>query len=229
MTGKEQHGFTSVEHLTISRRRCLSVVQVIVDYAAVVLCMTDSIDEQQTRRGVERKSPLRSARLISHDERRCRSPRDAGSSIETSTDAVRRRSSPASTLHWQHRHSAAEWCRNGRPSTRSAIIERTQDAAAAAAAADVRHSVTAGPRRRLDDDDVATATAAGFSATLISDVREVRQLMTALQSRMAAKDAVEEVARDWRLVASCLDRSLFCVYCAVVAVSLAAYFPRSEE
>jgi len=67
-----------------------------------------------------------------------------------------------------------------------------------------------------------------FSPTLMADVREVRRLMTALQSHLAAKDAIELVHRDWRLVATCLDRALFCLYCVVVAYSLAAYFPRSE-
>jgi len=105
--------------------------------------------------------------------------------------------------------------------TRSAVVERSQDLAP-------EMMRPAGATTDHEEDEIAAAMAAGFSATLISDVREVRKLMCALQSRFATKDAVEMVARDWRLVASCLDRALFCLYCVVVAVSLAVYFPRSE-
>jgi len=139
-------------------------------------------------------------------------------SAELLTDSGHRESFSAST--WQHRRQGADCCRNGRPTTRCAVVERTQDAASEA-----RQPGTAALR---PDDDGEILSAAGFSPALISDVHEVRRLMTALQSRMAAKDVIELVARDWRLVATCLDRVLFCFYCAVVAVSLAVYFPRSE-
>jgi len=191
----------------------MCVVQIIVDYVAVVMCMTDSLDEPPTRRVVTSKSPsaLRSAHRLSHHDRRCKS---------LSTDSGRRDCSSAPT--WQHRRPGADSYRNGRPTARYAVVERPTDPAA-----EPRKPGTTAPVRP-DEDDAGEISAAGLSPTLISDVHEVRRLMAALQSRMNAKDAVEQVARDWRLVATCLDRILFCLYCAVVAVSLAVYFPRSE-
>ena len=180
--------------------RCLSVLQVIVDYAAVLMCLTDHIDEPPTRR-TKSSSAMRSAHRLSHHDRRCKALRV---NVDEST--------------WQLRRQAAV---NGRPTIRCAVIERTQDVAS-----EVRERPGAAAAAVQADDDGLSA--AGFSPTLMSDVREVRRLMSALQSRMDAKDAAELVARDWRLVATCLDRILFCVYCVVVALSLVAYFPRSE-
>ena len=165
--------------------------------------MTDHIDEPPTRRS-NSASLMRSAHRLSHHERRCK--------------ALRVNVNESNTW-WQQRRQAA--AANGRPTTRCAVIERSHDAAS-------EHSErpgTAAATVRPDDDGLS---AAGLSPTLVSDVHEVRRLMSALQSRMDAKDAVELVARDWRLVATCLDRILFCVYCVVVALSLIAYFPRSE-
>jgi len=177
--------------------------------------MTDSLDERRPRR-FKSSSLTRSARVLAQHDHRCRSTRF---NVGTDLSSGRRESSAASA--WPHRRppGAADCCRNGRSTTlRSAVIERAQD--------DIRRP---GPtERRSATDDGASAAAAGFSPTLMTDVREVRRLMTALQSHFAAKDAVELVARDWRLVATCLDRSLFCLYCVVVAVSLVANFPSSE-
>jgi len=207
--------------------------------------MTDSVDEHRTRcsnasqslsllprtrcssasqsssllprtrcsKASQSSSLLRSARRLSHHH-----SQRVIVSTDLSIDPARRESSPLFT--WQHRRQGADCCRNGRPTTSSAVVERIRDTSA-----DGRQPGTA-PSRADDDGGVA---AAGFSPTLVTDVREVRRLMTGLQSRIAAKDALEVVARDWRLVATCLDRTLFWFYCVVVAISLAAYFPRSEE
>jgi len=187
---------------------------------AVVMCMTDSLDEPRTRRAAASKSPvvIRSSRLLSHYDRRCQSARvNIGAcSNELSTDFGRRKSFPASST-WQYRRPGDDYYRNGRPTPRCPVVQRAQDAAV-----EVRQPATAA---RRSDDDVSVALAAGFSPTLVSDVREVRRLMNALNSHVAAKDAIELVARDWRLVATCIDRTLFCFYCTVVAVSLAAFFP----
>lgn len=203
---------------------CLSVdLQVVVNYVAVVMCVTDSIDEPRTRCGASSKSPSvtrSAARFLSQRDYRRQSTRiNVGTTSTNLSIDPSRRESPLASLG-QHRRLGADCYRNGRPTTRCAVVERTQDAAS-----EVRRQATV--VLRANDDGGATS-AAGFSPTLVSDVREVRRLMTALQSRIAAKDAAELIARDWRLVATCLDRIMFCFYCSVVAVSLAAYFPRSE-
>ena len=183
--------------------------------------MTDSVDDHRRRGSAASQSAsvIRSERYLSHqDHRRQTSSRlNVATTPAAELSADRYGSSPA----WQHRRPGADCLRNGRPMmTRFPVVERSQDPAA-----EGRRPATT-PSRRADDDGGPSAD--GFSPTLVADVREVRRLMTALQSRIAAKDAVELIARDWRLVAACLDRALFCVYCAVVAVSLAVYFPRSE-
>jgi len=191
-------------------------VQVVVDYVAVVMCLTDSLDERRPRRA-KSTSLTRSARFLAHHDHRCRSTRF---SAEQPSTVSGRRDPPSPA--WSLRRPgivAADCCRNGRPTTRSSLIDRDRD--------DVRGR-PATTDRRPPDDGAAALAAAGFSPTLMADVREVRRLMTALQTHFAAKDAVETVARDWRLVATCLDRALFCVYCVVVAVSLTVYFPRGD-
>ena len=184
------------------------------------MCMTDSVDDHRRRCSAASHSTsmMRSARYLSQRDHRPQtsSRLNVASTPAADLSADRYGSSPA----WQHRRPGADCLRNGRPMTRFPVVERTHDPAA-----EGRRPATTASRRPDDDGGLS---AAGFSPTLVGDVREVRRLMTALQSRIAAKDAVELIARDWRLVAACLDRALFCVYCAVVAVSLGICFPRSE-
>jgi len=133
-------------------------LQVVVDYVAVVMCMTDSLDERRPRRSKSSPSLTRSARLIAahqtHDHR-CR--------VTTTTTTTTRFSVRCDSPLWFQRRppaaGPADCCRNGRPAPRSAVIERAGD--------DVWRAADDEGTSAAAASAAAAAAAAGFSPTLL--------------------------------------------------------------
>ena len=60
-----------------------------------------------------------------------------------------------------------------------------------------------------------------------SEVKEIRRALRSFMARLQEKDAVAKVMMEWRIVALVLDRLFFCMYLAIIIVSLCTIFPKS--
>jgi len=65
------------------------------------------------------------------------------------------------------------------------------------------------------------------SASTRADLVEIRTMLATYMKRLADKDAMASVTKEWRIVAKVFDRLFFFFYCATILVSLGTIFPRA--
>lgn len=90
---------------------------------------------------------------------------------------------------------------------------------AAASAADG----SAGEQERLPTPDMSPIH---LKHSIQRDVRDIRNLIRGMQTKLQAKDALNVVVSEWRAIAMVMDRVFFIVYVLVVVASVATIFPQ---
>ena len=64
------------------------------------------------------------------------------------------------------------------------------------------------------------------NVTLENDVREIKKMLRTYITRLNENEYKSKINKEWRIVARVLDRLFFCLYVAVIVLSLATIFPK---
>lgn len=76
-------------------------------------------------------------------------------------------------------------------------------------------------------DNAAPSVVLHVSAATRADLVDIRTMLASYMKRLADKDAMASVTKEWRIVAKVFDRLFFFLYVATILVSLSTIFPRA--